>query len=846
MAGTIHELQLAWRLARRELRGGVRGFRVFLACLALGVGAVAGVGSVSESLLAGIRGDARLLLGGDVDLRFTHRPASAEQSDWLAANTRRLSEIVQMRSMARRLDGEARSLIELKAVDAAYPLFGRLVLENGQPLGTALARRNGAFGAAVKPRLLDRLGLSIGDRVQVGEAIFVLTARILREPDRGAGAFTLGPRLLISRDALGETDLLRPGSLVRFHYRAETPPGMTPANWVSKLNERFPAAGWRVRTIDNAAPGIQRFVDRATLFLTLVGLTALLVGGVGIANAVRGHMESRRTTIATLKCLGGTGALIFRIYLIQVLMLATLGIAAGVLLGAVIPAGVAPLLAERLPIAARVDLYPRPLLAAVGFGYLITLAFALWPLGQARDVPAAGLFRAAVAPLRGRPHGAYLVAIAGAALLLAGLIVGTAHMPKFAIWFVAGAITTLAAFHGAARLLTRILRRAPRTKRPTLRLALGSLARPGAATGSVVLSLGVALTVLVAVVSIEANLTRQIDSTMPATAPDFYFIDIQGDQIADFRKLLEATPGFREGDSVPMLRGRIIRLGNTPVNEIKPPPEFAWILRGDRGLTWARTPPTEGSRIAAGEWWPADYAGPPLVSFDARAAAAFGLAVGDSITINLLGREVTARIANLREIDWTRLSINFVMIFSPGLLERAPQTYIATAKTDADAANRIERAVTDRFPNVSAVRVREVLDGVREILGRLGAAVRAVAALAVAAGALVLAGAIAAGHRRRVYDAVLLKVLGATRWRLLQAHLLEFGLLGLVTAVLAAVIGTIAGWAVVVHVMHADWWFDPAAIAATSLLCLAITILFGFFGTWRALGQKAAPVLRND
>ena len=846
MAAAFRDARLAWRLALRELRGGVRGFRVFLACLALGVGAVAGVGSLSESLLSGIRADARLLLGGDVDLRFTHRPASATQRAWLEANSAALSEMVHMRSMARRPDGEARSLVELKAVDAAYPLFGRLALDDGRALPDALARRGGDFGAAVDPRLLERLGLAIGDRVRVGDATLVLTARIRREPDRGTGIFNLGPRLLVSRDALGETGLLQPGSLAHYHYRVAVPPASAPAAWVARLNERFPAAGWRIRTVANAAPGIQRFVDRSTLFLTLVGLTALLVGGVGIANAVRGHMESRRNTIATLKCLGAAGPLIFRIYLVQVLLLATLGIAAGLLFGAAIPAALAPLLAERLPVTARVGLYPMPLLAALGFGYLTTLAFALWPLGQARDVPAAGLFRAAVAPLQGRPHGAYLAAIVAATVALAGLTIGTAHIPKFAVWFVGGAMATLATFHAAARLLTRILRRAPRAHRATLRLALGNLARPGAATGSVALSLGVALTVLVAVASIEANLARQIEDTMPATAPDFYFIDVQGDQIAAFRKLLESTPGYRTGDSVPMLRGRITRLAGTPVGAIRPPPDFAWVLRGDRGLTWSRTPPDEGSRVTAGDWWPTDYEGPALVSFDARAAAAFGLAIGDTITVNVLGREITARIANLREIDWSRLSINFVMIFSPGLLERAPQSYIATAKTDPDAATRLERVVTDRFPNVSAVRVREVLENVAEILARIGAAVRSVAALAVAAGALVLAGAIAAGHRRRVYDAVLLKVLGATRWRLLQAHLLEFGLLGLVIAALAAVIGTVAGWAVVVHVMHADWRFDPGAVAATSLLCLAITVIFGFFGAWRALGQKAAPMLRND
>lgn len=837
---------LAWRLAWRELRGGVRGFRVFIACLVLGVAAIAGVGSVSESILAGIHADARKLLGGDFDLRLMHREASAEQRAWIDANASRMSEVTDMRAMARTTDGGRRTLVEVKAVDERYPLFGGFRLDGGGALTSAIAPRGTEWGAVAERRLLDKLGIGVGDRLRLGDALVQVTGVIAEEADRGTGALDFGPRIMISLPALRATGLLQPGSLVHYHYRIDVPDGVSLETWRGRLDERFPDAGWRVRSAENAAPNIQRFVDRATLFLSLVGLTALLVGGVGVGNAVRSYLETRISTIATLKCLGGPGSLVFRIYLFQVLILASGAIVLGVALGALAPAAAAPLLADRLPVATRIGFYPWPLVLAGLFGFLITLAFSLWPLAQAREVPPANLFRAVVLPPTKRPKAAYLAALAAVLACLAALAIATAHMPKMAAWFVLGAIVSFAAFHGAARLIVALIRRLPRQRSPVMRLALANLARPGAPTGSVVLSLGLGLTVLAAVALIEGNLARQITETMPEEAPEFYFIDIQANQLGDFEALARGIPGVSAVESVPMLRGRITKLKDTPVDRIKPPPEFAWILRGDRGLTWARSAPTHGSRVVAGAWWPADYSGPPLVSFDARAAEAFGLSIGDTITVNLLGRDITARVANLREIDWTSLSLNFVMMFSPGMLEAAPQTYVATAKSEPQSDAALERAVTDRFPNISAIRVKEVLQGVAEILEKLSGAVRLIASVAVVAGALVLAGAVAATRRRRIHDAVLLKVLGATRRDILATYLVEYGVLGLATAAVASVVGSIAAWAVVTFVMHADWVFIPAAVAATIAICVAITLIAGFAGTWRALGHKAAPVLRNE
>jgi putative ABC transport system permease protein len=844
-------LGLALRLARRELRGGLGSFRIFLACLMLGVAAIAGVGSVSQALLTGLRQDGRSLLGGDLDLRLVHRAASAEQHAWLEARAA-VSEVAHMRTMARATGPDARRvLVELRAVDAFYPLYGAVGLMPAGPLRQVLMFRDGAWGAVVDANLLPRLEIAREDftpgiRVRVGETVYEIRAILAREPDRATRIFTFGPHFMVAKASLGDTGLVRPGSMIHYHYRLRLPGGGGVAEFRRALNETFPEAGWRIRESSQAAPGISRFIERLGLFLTLVGLTALLVGGLGVGNAVSSYLEGRTPTIATLKCLGASGGLIFRVYLIQIMVMAVLGAAAGLALGAGAPYLVGAILSGQLGWRLAIGLYPLPLAGAAAFGLLTALAFTLWPLAHARAVPAASLFRDLVAPARnGWPGARTLLAIALAAAALAVLAVATAADRWFGIYFVLGAIAALIAFRLTALGIAALARRCPRPRRPGLRLAIANLHRPGASTGSVVTSLGLGLTVLVAVVLIEGNLSRQVQENLPEKAPGFYFIDIQPGQVEEFDRIVRQTPGTRELRRVPMLRGRISAVNGLPPDRIDIPPEIAWVFHGDRGLTWSRQAPPD-TKLSAGKWWPDDYWGPPLVSLDAEVGRALGLGPGDRLSLNILGREVEVEIANLRVVDWRGLGINFVMILSPGLLEHAPQIHIATVKADSATEDALERAVTDRFANVSSIRVKEALAAVATLLKHIATAVRAAAGVTLIAGVLVLAGAVAAGHRRRVYDSVVLKVLGATRADIARAFLIEYGLLGLITAAVAAVIGSAAAYLVLTAFMETPFAFLPWAVASTTLLATAITLALGFAGTWRALGQKAAPVLRNE
>ncbi len=837
-------LRLAARYAGRELRGGLKGLRIVIACLALGVAAIAAVGSLRAATESGLAQDATKLLGGDVEIQVSYRTLPPEARAWVAAAGGRISDVIQMRAMAVAPSGE-RTLVELKAVDGAYPLYGALVLD--PPGGIAAGPRpGGTFGVALERATAERLGVAVGDRIRIGDAAFVVDGVITAEPDKVASPMILGPRAMIPLAAIPATGLIQPGSLVYYQYRVALPPTVDARAFAAGLRAQpFADGGWRVRLADGAAPQVSRFVDRAASFLTLAGLTALLVGGIGVATGVRAWLTARSRTIATLRCLGAPADLIFATYLMQVLVLAAIGIAIGLLAGAGLTAVAAVAIGDALPVPPRLGFYPAPLALAALYGLLTALAFSLWPLGRAREVPGAALFRDGVVDQGGRPRWSLVVANVVAVAALIVLVVGTAEQPGFAAAFCAGALATLALFRVGATLVMAGARAVGRVRRPALRLGLANLYRPGAATPIMLVSLGIGLTTLAAVALIEGNLRRQIGEQMPTAAPSFFFIDIQSDQALPFDAAARALAGVNEVARVPSLRARVVSVDGVPVDRMQVTPETAWALRGDRGLTYAATPPAN-TRIVAGRWWPVDYAGPPLVSFDAALAAGWGIGLGSTITVNVMGRDVDLTIANLRDVAWRTLGMNFTLIGSPGLLESAPHTHIATVRNDPDRDVAVLRALTDAFPNISGIRVRDALEAVTALLGRLSLALSSTASVTLLAGMLVLAGAVAAGQQRRVRDAVVLKTVGATRSQIRAAYLVEFGVLGLASGLLAAAAGSAAAWGVVRYVMQGEWVFLPWTLVGVVGGCIALTLGFGYVGTALALRARAAPLLRNE
>jgi len=843
----IRQFAVALRLARRELRRGLSGFRIFLACLILGVASIAGVGSLSEALLEGLSHQGRELLGGDVEIRLTQREMNKKERAWAEAHGR-VAMTAELRAMAIAQGRDARALIELKAVDYRYPMYGTADVSPRQPLKELFANREGLFGAAVDERLLAKLGVPQGAVVKIGNALFELRGILKQEPDRVAGGFTLGPRVLISEFALRATGLIQPGSLISFNYRVALPSGgdsrQDVTQWIESANKAFPKAGWQPRDRWNAAPGVRRFIQQVTAFLTLVGLTALVVGGVGVGSAVTSYLDRRRDDIATLKCIGASGAFIFFMFLTEVMALAVIGVLAGLLLGALIPFAAQLVLSGILPFKAEFGIYLRPMASAAVFGLLTALAFAIWPLARAQEISPAVMFRDLVAPSRRWPHWLYIAATVLAFAALAALAIALSTNFKLAGGFAVAAIAAFVLLRATGWGMMWLARNLPRPRFMMARLALSNLHRPGAPTPAVILSLGLGLTLLTVIALVDSNIRRIMREEVPAEAPSFFFVDIQSGQVKPFKALLGKYRGVSSVEIVPMVRGRIVKLKDTPSEKAVVAREAKWALNGDRGLTYGN-PPGASDQVIEGKWWPKDYEGPALVSFAADLAKGMALKVDDMITINILGRDIPMKIANLRRVDFANARMNFIMVVSPGVLEDAPQAHLATARVVPEMEDEIERAVSNALPNVSVVRVREALETANDLLQQLAGGIRAASFVTLLTGLFVLAGALAAGHRHRLFDAVVLKVLGASKGQVMTTYLIEFAALGAGAGFVAAILGTIAAWAVAAFVMESSFRPSMGTLAAVVIGGAIAAMALGIGATWTALSTPAARTLRT-
>ncbi|HEY5299223.1 MAG TPA: FtsX-like permease family protein, partial [Acetobacteraceae bacterium] len=722
-------MTLALRLAARELRGGVRGLGVVLLCLALGVAAIAAVGGLRAALERGLTDNGRALLGGDIEIQTGADAPPPSLITWLHTRGGRTSEITRLRSLLVAPSGK-RALVDVKAVDAAWPLVGAPVLNPPMRLAAALSMRDGRFGLLADPLVLDRLGLKPGAVVRIGTASFTVAATLVAEPDRAATPALFGAPVVIAAAALPATSLVVPGSIVTHAVRAILP---DPAGTTAGLATAFPDQGWRVRGPADAAPGVARFVAQAALFMTLVGLTALLVGGVGVASGVRAWLDGRARNLAILRCLGASSRLVFAVAAIQAAALALCGILLGLCLGAAVPAFAVRYLAGALPVAPVGGVYGAPLALAGLYGVLTAACFGLPPLARAMRISGAALFRDGLIAENVRAPRAVLAVTASLAAALVALAIWSSEDRLFAIGFCAAALLTLALLRAAG---SALIRAAGAMRLPgAAGLGLASVRRAGAGTSLMLVSIGIGLCTLTAVTLIQGNISRAILNELPKDAPSFFFIGIQPDQLARFDALIGATSGAAGLEQVPSLRARIVAVNGVPAARVRATPDSRWALRGDRGLTYAAVPP-EDTTLAAGRWWPSDYAGPPLVSLDAPIARGWGIGVGAVIRVNVLGRDIDLTVANLRDVAWRRLGLNFVMVASPGLLSGAPHTNIATVRVPATEQGGLLARVGDALPNVTGISVTEILAAVAALLDQIAAALSATGAVTLAAGCL--------------------------------------------------------------------------------------------------------------
>ncbi|OCX66650.1 drug:proton antiporter [Thioclava sp. SK-1] len=833
-------MSLSWRIARRELRGGVKGFRVFLLCLMLGVAAIAAVGLVRGAIRGALSDQGAILLGGDVEYELTYRRATPEERDWITSRSTAVSEIVEFRSMLGGSGANAgRMLTQVKAVDGAHPLLGAVQLD--PPVGMqALDVVDDMPGIFLAPALADRLNLRIGDRVNLGGLDFAFRARLIREPDETGGGIGLGPPSMVGLAQIEGTRLLAPGALFETEYRAQVAPGTDLDALRTEARAFFDGKGMRWSDLRRASPGADRFVNRLGSFLVLVGLAGLAVGGVGISATVNAWIARKAETIATLRAMGAESATIRWVFLWQILVLGIAGIVAGLALAVAVVLGLSGLIEASLPIPVQIGLRPIPLFEAALYGALVAAIFALWPIARMSGQRAARLYRDTDRRKRGVPGKAAMALIAGLVLILVVSAGAFSGLWLLTFGTLGGIVLALVVLLAAATGLKGLARWGAGRVRgyPVVHTALAAIGGPRSEAVAVILSLGLGLSVLAAVGQVDNGLRRAIAEDLPAEAPAFFVIDIQPDQLDPFMARMQAIEGVRKIETTPMMRGVVTQINGAPAREGRPD---HWVLRGDRGVTYAATP---RERITEGTFWRQDYSGDPQISFAAEEAKEIGLKLGDRLTVNILGRDIEAPITSFRDVDFATGGIGFVITFNPTALQGAPHTHLATVYAPPQAEADILRALGEEFPNITAIGVRDAVDRMSEALATIARATSLAAGVTLITGFVVLIGAAAAGEGARAWEAALLKTLGATRRTILLSFALRAALMGAAAGVVAIIFGGLAGYAVVEWVMGAQFHFALIPAVVIVLGGVIAVLAAGLIFALRPLSQRPAGILR--
>lgn len=836
-------LATAWRIARRDLNARFRGLRLLLVCIFLGTAALAAIGTLTAAIENELAASGQELLGGDLEVEVWQRDLRPEERAALEGYGT-ISSGYRLQAMASTADAAAP--IELKAVDAKWPMFGALRLTDGRSVGAP-----GGTDAWIAQTALERLGIKIGDSFKVGTLTLRAAGVIADEPDRLSEGFQLGPTIIVAQDVPARAGLLQPGALYQSKHRvAFADPARDPEGVEEALTKAFPNAGFDIRTRDRASPGADRFVRQMSDFLTLVGLAALVIAGIGIAGGVSSYLDQRRAGIATLKVLGATASDIVRIYAMQIGVAALVGSLAGLAAGVAVTPLLAGALQGLLPVESGFIISVPALLLAAGYGLLVAFAFAAAPLLRARTFPAMALMRSGIVPLA-RDRRALLATALGLAAICA-LALATTAQPLLAGGFLLGAGGALLLLAGLGWAIQHLARRLPRPANPLLRSALANLHRPGAPTGALVTALGFGLAAFVLLAAVQSAIDGNIASRVPREAPDYFVLDVPVAKEPRFFELVQADfpeAGIR---TVPTMRGAVLAYGPKDkmvrVADLEEIPEGAWALRGERGLTYADTLP-QGNRVVAGEWWSPFHKGEPLVSVDADFAKAVGLKPGDYLTIGILGVERTARVANLREIDWESMGFNFALVFSRNAIADAPHNLSATIDlpegADSAARGKLLRALVKEMPSSSVIEVGGILVEARKLLQQVSLATLAAAAVTVLAGLAVLMGAIAAARAARTYDTVMLRVLGASRRQVLLLQLAEYGLLAGVLALVALALGGGLAWVVITRLFEFDWLPDWGEVLGVLGLGVALVLAFALAGSLPLLRAKPAQALRE-
>ncbi len=850
-------LRTASRIAWRETRSSMAKFLFVVLAVAAGVGALAGVRGFSQSFRATLKDESRTVMAADLTAR-QFMPATDAQVAQLDALARRgvehtlITETISMASSgvaAAGTDAATPALVSIKAVDPAkYPYYGEVKLDPPGALKDALKPDT----IAVANDILLRLNLKVGDPIRIGTSQMKIAAVVLSEPDRMSGSMNVGLRLMMSREAFEHTGLMGFGSRAAYRYLFRNAPNAPPVDEIrAQLKAALPEA--LIADFRESTPVITRGLDRATTFLSLVSLIAMIVGALGVAMAMHAHLQQKMDNIAVMKSLGAASRDVIAIYAIQTLMLGVLGGIAGVLVGKVVERTFPLLISRLFPMDFKIGWNLDAAVQGIAIGVLTTLLFTLPPLLAIRKIRPALILRRDMP--EARPSLSKRLAdagpsIASGVLILAGIgvIAGwLAESPKVGGYFAGGlavALLVLTLLAGALlRGVKAFLKHAP-FRIPTLtRLGLANLHRQGNQARSILVALGLGVMFTLTVYLVQHSLVAEIIETAPPGMPNVFLIGITPEQVEPLRQLIakqsgvEAPPEF--APSVPV---QITSVDGAPFQDLDQPEGRRF--RASRTVMFAAEKP--GSiKVTQGEWWTKDEA-QPVLSIDKEAAARLGVNVGSTITITAGGKDITARVVALHEVQQMRSGLVNELVFNPPSLQGMPATFYGGVRMKSSQVGALERAAYAAFPTVTVINVAEALAIMQQVVDQIAIVIRFLSGFAILAGAIILAASVAGTRFRRVREVVILKTLGATKHAAGRIFSVEFLTLGIVAGIMGALLASVFSSLVLKKLLDASYTFDWKTTLVAVVLTALLAQTSGWLASFRILRQKPLEVLRDE
>jgi putative ABC transport system permease protein len=838
-------------MAAREMRSSWHRLLFFFICIAIGVGAIVALRSVIQSVRNTFAGEARSLITADAIIASNQalKPevlATIDQRlQGAGASSMRSVELATMARPAGRADGRAR-MVELRAVEQDFPYYGRMKLAGDVPYGHALLKN---FGVLVRPELLAQLDVKVGDALSIGSQRFTIRGVILSEPGRRLGAFSIGPRVFVDLADLEKTGLMGFGSRVAMQRLLKVPDA-TFDKLIVDLRADFANEFARVRSYKATEDDIGEEFTRAENYLSLVGLVIVILGGIGVSSVTRVFVQQKMKSIAVLKCLGARSSQLLAVYVAQVAVLGLAGSLLGVVLAGLAMRAIPSVLAGATPgVEITYGLTWPAVVQGLGIGLLVSLLFSLVPLLDVRHVKPSLLLRDE-ARVR-RPDLTQLVVTVVVVAGLVGLTVWQAGSLRIGAVVAAGFAATAIVLHFAGTLLLRAIKPLARSRSFALRHAVLQLSRPGSQMRIVLLAVGLGSFFIIGVRSLQESLVDQFAVRMTADSPDMFLLDIQRDQVTAVEAAIAAhmDPGTTAPPLVPVLRARVVGVAGREVNlenyeDVRG--------RGSLGREYTITYRDElasNEKIVAGTMWQPTASDEPEVSIEQSISESFKINIGDTVRFDVLGRVIAAKVTSVRSVEWSESRTGgFMFLFRPGVLEKAPHSYIGFLRgpKDLDARARLQAALVGVAPNVSVIDGREIIDAIKSVIDNVTLAVTVVGTLVVLSGLLILIGAVAMTKFRRVYEAAIFKTLGATRRLIAMVLLLEYGLLGILAGGIGAGGAIGLTWAISKYALEIPFkpliGLSTIGVVITTLLVAAI----GVISSWGVLQRKPLATLRAE